>query len=330
MVCLSLYRSYSVFLNDRGPQWRLWCSLRRCVVCRRQRRGERAFFCWQKGTSFICWILSSLASNCKVCYMPFSLCSSAHSSEVMLSSRICLNVPQPCFRLGASGLCSLWSVITLIILLFLQTIKGHHHHHHHYHSQKASSSSNVSAAVHIQFKYKLTDNLEGLWSTVLYGKSLYVHIPTSTNGEGSKDSFVRLLEFAEEHLRCTNVVVFFQQERPDAGKNSSSPRALFYIWFTPCICVSWSRSGPNCVSHFSIVDASAALLWLYTLTTETCSSSWQCRLPLHELRHRLKERASLKAEDVVDKTSIKRSPAVAAVAAAPLAYLPLFPHSAVL
>lgn len=109
-----------------------------------------------------------------------------------------------------------------------KTIKGHHHHHH-YHSQKASSSSNVSAAVHIQFKYKLTDNLEGLWSTVLYGKSLYVHIPTSTNGEGSKDSFVRLLEFAEEHLRCTNVVVFFQQERPDAA---SWMRALRFCGFT--------------------------------------------------------------------------------------------------
>lgn len=62
------------------------------------------------------------------------------------------------------------------------------------------------------------DVFAGVWSTVLYGKSLYVHIPTSTNGEGSKDSFIRLLEFAEEHLRCSNVVVFFQQERPDAGK----------------------------------------------------------------------------------------------------------------
>jgi hypothetical protein len=82
--------------------------------------------------------------------------------------------------------------------------------------------------LHIHFKYRLTDSLEGVWATILHGKNLYVHIPTNTNGEGSKDSFIRLLEYAEEHLKAQNVVVFFQEDRADA---SSWLRAFKFLGF---------------------------------------------------------------------------------------------------
>jgi len=82
--------------------------------------------------------------------------------------------------------------------------------------------------IHIHFKYRLTDSLEGVWATILHGKNLYVHIPTNTNGEGSKDSFIRLLEYAEEVLKATNVVVFFQEDRADA---SSWLRAFRFLGF---------------------------------------------------------------------------------------------------
>ncbi|OQV17845.1 Spectrin beta chain [Hypsibius exemplaris] len=83
--------------------------------------------------------------------------------------------------------------------------------------------------IHIHFKYRLTESLEGVWSTILHGTTLYVHIPTNTNGEGSKDSFIRLLEYAEEKLKATNVVVFFQEDRSDAP---SWMRAFLFLGFS--------------------------------------------------------------------------------------------------
>lgn len=83
--------------------------------------------------------------------------------------------------------------------------------------------------IHIHFKYRLTETLEGVWSTILHGNSLYVHIPTNTNGEGSKDSFIRLLEYAEEKLKCGNVVAFFQEDRLDAP---SWMRAFLFLGFS--------------------------------------------------------------------------------------------------
>jgi len=83
--------------------------------------------------------------------------------------------------------------------------------------------------IHIHFKYHLTDSLEGIWSTILQNNTLYVHIPTNTNGEGSKDSFIRLLEYAEEKLKCRNVVVYFQEDRLDAP---SWMRAFLFLGFS--------------------------------------------------------------------------------------------------
>ena len=90
---------------------------------------------------------------------------------------------------------------------FVQNLGAHKHDGHHH------------PPIHIHFKYRLTESLEGVWSTILHGTSLYVHIPVTTNGEGSKDSFIRLLEYAEEKLKATNVVVFFQEDRADARKS---------------------------------------------------------------------------------------------------------------
>jgi len=95
----------------------------------------------------------------------------------------------------------------------------HHNQQHHHHHQ----------ATHIHFKYHLTDSLEGIWSTILHGKTLYVHIPINTNGEASKDSFIRLLEYAEEKLQCENVVAYFQEDRHDAP---SWMRAFLFLGFS--------------------------------------------------------------------------------------------------
>ncbi|XP_055340819.1 ornithine decarboxylase antizyme 1-like isoform X2 [Paramacrobiotus metropolitanus] len=96
--------------------------------------------------------------------------------------------------------------------------------------EKKTAANSASVPVHIHFKYRLTDSLEGVWATILHGpsRSLYVHIPPNTNGEGSKDSFIRLLEYAEEVLKVTNVVVFFQEDRADAN---SWLRAFRFLGF---------------------------------------------------------------------------------------------------
>lgn len=43
---------------------------------------------------------------------------------------------------------------------------------------------------------------------------MYVEIPTGILPQGSKQSYVTLLEFAEE-LRCTHVIVCFKKDRAD-------------------------------------------------------------------------------------------------------------------
>ncbi|KAJ8415602.1 hypothetical protein AAFF_G00425820 [Aldrovandia affinis] len=45
------------------------------------------------------------------------------------------------------------------------------------------------------------------WETVLSHDSLYVEMPCDTLPEGSKESFVSLLEYAEEHLKVVSVFV---------------------------------------------------------------------------------------------------------------------------
>jgi len=67
----------------------------------------------------------------------------------------------------------------------------------------------------LSFKCPLSDEKEVEWKTLLVNGILYVDIPTSVLSEGSRDSFVSLLEFAEEKLECEKVFVCFKRNRPD-------------------------------------------------------------------------------------------------------------------
>jgi len=70
-------------------------------------------------------------------------------------------------------------------------------------------------AVTIVFKMQLTENMEVQWETVYWGRKLYIHVPCGILPEGSKEGFVSLLEYAEEALKCSHVVVCFKKDRAD-------------------------------------------------------------------------------------------------------------------
>lgn len=65
------------------------------------------------------------------------------------------------------------------------------------------------------FKVTLSENVEVVWETLLVGDRLFVEIPSGILPAGSKESFVTLLEYAEEVLKCAHVIVCFKKGRTD-------------------------------------------------------------------------------------------------------------------
>jgi ornithine decarboxylase antizyme 1 len=81
----------------------------------------------------------------------------------------------------------------------------------------------------VKFKCALSDEKEVEWKTLLVNGVLYVDIPSNVLPKGSRDSFVSLLEFAEEKLECHKVFVCFKRNRPD---RTSLMRVFMFFGFT--------------------------------------------------------------------------------------------------
>ncbi len=81
----------------------------------------------------------------------------------------------------------------------------------------------------VKFKCSLSDEKEVEWKTLLVNGVLYVDIPSSVLPKGSRDSFVSLLEFAEEKLDCHKVYVCFKRNRPD---RTSLMRVFMFFGFS--------------------------------------------------------------------------------------------------
>jgi len=62
---------------------------------------------------------------------------------------------------------------------------------------------------------------------MLYGKSLYLK-PGETLPDGSKEAFVALLEYAEEHLKCKHIYVCFVK----AAVTKALIRTFMFLGFT--------------------------------------------------------------------------------------------------
>jgi ornithine decarboxylase antizyme 1 len=81
----------------------------------------------------------------------------------------------------------------------------------------------------LDFKCALSPEKMVEWRTLLLNNILFVDIPTSVLPEGSRDSFVSLLEFAEEKLECDKVFVCFKRNRAD---RAALMRVFMFLGFT--------------------------------------------------------------------------------------------------
>lgn len=85
------------------------------------------------------------------------------------------------------------------------------------------------AVSNLCFRIRLVGQ-EVTWETLLIGKTLFIEIPADIMPEGSKESFVTLLEYAEEVLSCTHVIVCFKKNR---GDRASLVRTFMFLGFVP-------------------------------------------------------------------------------------------------
>lgn len=88
--------------------------------------------------------------------------------------------------------------------------------------------ADAQTASSLCFKVSLADALQVTWETLLIGRKLYVEIPNGILPDGSKESFVTLLEYAEEVLACTHVIVCFKKARSD---RASLIRTFMFLGF---------------------------------------------------------------------------------------------------
>lgn len=89
----------------------------------------------------------------------------------------------------------------------------------------AASTDGCHLSVHVN----MSDSVAFVWETILLGRRLFVEVPKFILPDGSKESFVRLLEFAEEDLKCSHIIVCFKKDRPD---RASLIRVFMFLGFT--------------------------------------------------------------------------------------------------
>jgi len=70
-------------------------------------------------------------------------------------------------------------------------------------------------AVNLCFKVSPVAGLEVEWETILVDGRLYVEVPPGILPAGSRESLVELLEYAEDKLKCSHVILCFRRNRPD-------------------------------------------------------------------------------------------------------------------
>jgi len=83
-------------------------------------------------------------------------------------------------------------------------------------NRNASKKSAIQLNLACDFASK---DQKGKWEAILYDNNLYLQIPAGVLFETSKEAFVNLLEYAEEELKCQNVVICLDKSCVEKSKN---------------------------------------------------------------------------------------------------------------
>ena len=73
-------------------------------------------------------------------------------------------------------------------------------------NENLNSSKNTAVLLNLACDFASKDQ-KAKWEAILYANNLYLQIPAGVLFETSKEAFVNLLEYAEEELKCQNVVI---------------------------------------------------------------------------------------------------------------------------
>lgn len=82
-------------------------------------------------------------------------------------------------------------------------------------SAQNSKLNGSHTSVKLIFKISPVAGLEVCWETTLMDKCLYMELAPGILPEGSKESLVTLLEYAEDKLKCKKVVICFDKGSSD-------------------------------------------------------------------------------------------------------------------
>lgn len=73
-------------------------------------------------------------------------------------------------------------------------------------NENLNSSKHTAILLNLACDFASKDQ-KAKWEAILYDNNLYLQIPAGVLFETSKEAFVNLLEYAEEELKCQNVVI---------------------------------------------------------------------------------------------------------------------------
>lgn len=94
--------------------------------------------------------------------------------------------------------------------------------------QNENLNSTKNTAILLNLNCDFTSS-KSKWEAILYQKNLYLQIPAGVLFETSKEAFVNLLEYAEEELKCQNVVICL--DKNSVEKSNNLIRMFMYFGF---------------------------------------------------------------------------------------------------
>jgi len=111
----------------------------------------------------------------------------------------------------------------------------------------------------IIIKLHVTENVSSVWDTVLNPANniLYVALPNVLLPEASKQSFISLLEFAEEKLDVNAVILCMRKDRSD---RSQLVRTFLFLGFQPL-----GQKSPLAPPQHDVLDSQNNLFLIYSI-----------------------------------------------------------------